>query len=55
MHILDRLGVVSQDTEIVNRVAIHGVTVDLLVVVKHAVSPKRTRSDNVAIRQDVTI
>lgn len=53
MHILDRLGVVSEDAKVMDGVAVHGVAVDFFVVVKYAVSPERAGADNVAIRHDV--
>lgn len=53
MHVLDRFRVVSEDTEIVNGVAVYGVTVHFFMVVEHAVSPEGTGADNMAVREDV--
>ena len=55
MHVLDRLGVVSQNTKIVNGIAVYGVTVYLFMVVENAMSPKRAGTDNMAVRKDVPI
>lgn len=54
MHILDRLGIVSQNTKIVNGVAVDGVTVDFFVVVEDTVAPEGTSADNVTVGQDVS-
>lgn len=40
-HVLDFLGVESQDTEVVDWIAVDRVGIDLLVVVEHNVAPER--------------
>lgn len=54
MHILDGFGVVSQNAEIVNRVAIHGIAVDFFVVIEDAVAPEGAGADDMTVRQDVS-
>lgn len=54
MHVLDRLRIVFQDTEVVDGVAIDGVAVDFFVVGKDTVAPERARADDVTVCQDVS-
>jgi hypothetical protein len=49
VHVLDRLGVVTKDSEIVNGVAVDGIAVNFLVVVEDTVAPEGTSADNVAV------
>lgn len=46
-HILDLGGVETQDTEIVDGVAVYGIDVAFLVVVEDAVSDERAGANNV--------
>lgn len=55
MHILDRLGVVSENSKIVNGVAVNGVAVDFLMVVEDTVAPEGASANNVTVGQDVSI
>lgn len=55
MHVLDRLGVVSQNSKIVNRVAVNGVAVDFLMVVEDTVAPEGTSANDVTVGQDVSV
>lgn len=55
MHILDRLGVVSENSKIVNGVAVNWVTVDFLMVVEDTVAPEGTSTNDVTVGQDVSI
>jgi hypothetical protein len=55
MHVLDRLGVVSQNSKIVNGVTVNGVAVDFLMVVKDTVAPKGTSANDVTVGQDVSV
>lgn len=49
MHVFDSLGIVFEKTEIVHRISVNGVAVNLFMVIEDAVAPKGTRADNVAI------
>lgn len=55
VHVLDGLGVVAQDAEIVDGVAVYGIAVDFLVVVEDAVTPEGASADDMAICQDVPV
>lgn len=55
MHILDRLGVVSENSKIVNGVAVNGVAVDFLMVVEDTVAPEGASANDVTVGQDVSI
>lgn len=54
MHVLDGLGVVTKNSEIVNGVAVDGIAVDFLVVVKDTMAPEGTSADNVTVGEDVS-
>lgn len=53
MHVLDCLGVVSQNAEIVNGVAVYRVTVDFFVIIEDAVSPEGASANDMAVGEDV--
>ena len=55
MHVLDRLGVVSKNSKIVNGVAVDRVAINFLMVIKYAVTPEGPSTDNVTVRQDVSV
>ena len=54
MHVLYSLGIVLKKAEIVDRVPVDGVAVDLFMVIEDAVAPERAGTDDVAIRQDIS-
>lgn len=55
LHVFDGFGVKSQDTEVVNGIAVDRVCIDLLVIVEDNVAPERTSPDDVSVRQDVSV
>jgi hypothetical protein len=52
---LDGLWVETKDTEVVNRIAIHGICVHLLVVVEDNEAPERSSTDNMPVGQNITV
>lgn len=52
--VFDRFWVISQDAEVVNGIAVHRITVDLLVVVEHTVTPKWPSTNYMSVRHDVS-
>jgi hypothetical protein len=41
MHVFDRFGVVFKNAEVMDRIAVDGVAVDLLMIVEYTVPPER--------------
>lgn len=52
LHVLDGLGIESEESEIVDWVSIQGMNLDLLVVIEDAVAGERPRPDDVAVGQN---
>ena len=49
VHVLDRFGIVTKNSEIVYGIAVDGVAVDFLMVVEDTVAPKGTSTDNMTV------